>query len=169
MLQHRGQDSAGVVTGDGPRFHEHKANGLVSDVFKDQSTIDGLAGSVGLGHVRYPTAGTASAAEAQPFFVNSPLGIYLIHNGNLTNADELRAMLEGSASFFSRHLRTQSDSEVRGAESARGGGGAAPCRLAPAAAPTRAPLLPRSCSTCLPTRSTARTSAACRPRRATRL
>jgi amidophosphoribosyltransferase len=112
MLQHRGQDSAGIVTTDGPRFHEHKANGLVADVFRDQATLDGLAGSVGLGHVRYPTAGTASAAEAQPFFVNSPLGIYLIHNGNLTNTDELRTMLEGSASFFSRHLRTQSDSEV---------------------------------------------------------
>lgn len=112
MLQHRGQDSAGIVTADGPRFHETKANGLVADVFRDQATVDALKGRVGMGHVRYPTAGTASAAEAQPFFVNSPLGIYLIHNGNLTNTDALRATLEGSASFFSRHLRTQSDSEV---------------------------------------------------------
>ena len=71
-----------------------------------------MQGSVGLGHVRYPTAGSASAAEAQPFFVNSPLGIYLVHNGNLTNTEQLRNALEGSESFFSRHLRTQSDSEV---------------------------------------------------------
>jgi len=68
---------------------------------------------VGIGHVRYPTAGSASAQEAQPFFVNSPLGVYLIHNGNLTNVDELREALEGSQSFFSRHLRTDSDSEAR--------------------------------------------------------
>lgn len=146
MLQHRGQDSAGMVTVresflfflsserakqrkkthffflkkkkktllqvDGPKFHEYKANGLVSDVFRDQETVDALQGSVGLGHVRYPTAGSASAAEAQPFFVNSPLGIYLVHNGNLTNTEQLREALEGSESFFSRHLRTQSDSEV---------------------------------------------------------
>ncbi len=77
------------------------------------------AGNVGIGHVRYPTAGSASAQEAQPFFVNSPLGVYLIHNGNLTNVDELREALEGSQSFFSRHLRTDSDSEAR----ARRGGG----------------------------------------------
>ncbi len=70
------------------------------------------AGNVGIGHVRYPTAGTLSASEAQPFFVNSPLGIYLIHNGNLTNTDALRATLNSSQSFFNRHLRTDSDSEV---------------------------------------------------------
>ena len=69
-------------------------------------------GNVGIGHVRYPTAGSASAQEAQPFFVNSPLGIYLIHNGNLTNVETLRHTLEGSQSFFNRHLRTDSDSEV---------------------------------------------------------
>lgn len=67
---------------------------------------------MGIGHVRYPTAGTLSAQEAQPFFVNSPLGIYLIHNGNITNAPELRQLLQGSHSFFNRHLRTGSDSEV---------------------------------------------------------
>ncbi len=72
----------------------------------------GWAGNVGIGHVRYPTAGSSSAQEAQPFFVNSPLGMYLIHNGNLTNTEELRAGLEGSQSFFNRHLRTDSDSEV---------------------------------------------------------
>lgn len=71
-----------------------------------------FSGSVGIGHVRYPTAGSASAQEAQPFFVNSPLGIYLIHNGNLTNTDELRDMLNSSSSFFNRHLKTDSDSEV---------------------------------------------------------
>lgn len=71
-----------------------------------------LVGSVGIGHVRYPTAGSASAQEAQPFFVNSPLGIYLIHNGNLTNTADLREMLNSSHSFFNRHMKTDSDSEV---------------------------------------------------------
>lgn len=112
MLQHRGQDSAGMVSTDWDRFQEFKANGLVKDVFDKQATLDKLAGPVGIGHVRYPTAGSASAQEAQPFFVNSPLGIYLIHNGNLTNTDHLRGMLEGSKSFFNRHLKTSSDSEV---------------------------------------------------------
>ena len=70
------------------------------------------AGSCGIGHVRYPTAGSLTAQEAQPFFVNSPLGIYLIHNGNLTNPGPLRARLSSSQSYFSRHLRTESDSEV---------------------------------------------------------
>lgn len=70
------------------------------------------AGRAGIGHVRYPTAGSASAQEAQPFFVNSPLGIFLIHNGNVTNAAELREGLNSSNSFFNRHLRTDSDSEV---------------------------------------------------------
>ena len=75
-------------------------------------TASGHAGNAGIGHVRYPTAGSSSAQEAQPFFVNSPLGIYLIHNGNLTNTSSLRQSLEGSQSFFNRHLRTDSDSEV---------------------------------------------------------
>ena len=112
MLQHRGQDSAGIVTCDGEKFYEYKANGLVKDVFDDQSILDTLRGETGIGHVRYPTAGSSSAQEAQPFFVNSPLGIYLIHNGNLTNTDELRKLLNSSTSFFNRHLRTYSDSEV---------------------------------------------------------
>ena len=112
MLQHRGQDSAGMVTTDGYKFHEYKANGLVKDVFDNQDLLNTLEGSCGIGHVRYPTAGTSSAQEAQPFFVNSPLGIYLIHNGNLTNTEQLRMMLESSTSFFNRHLRTSSDSEV---------------------------------------------------------
>ena len=113
MLQHRGQDAAGMVTYDGKSFREVKDNGLASDVFADKSRMEKLSeGRMGLGHVRYPTAGSLSAAEAQPFFVNSPLGIYLVHNGNLTNADELREVLRGSDSFFNRHLRTNSDSEV---------------------------------------------------------
>lgn len=112
MLQHRGQDSAGMVTTDGEKFYEHKANGLVKDVFDEQHTLDALKGWSGIGHVRYPTAGSSSAQEAQPFFVNSPLGIYLIHNGNLTNTSQLREMLNSSTSFFNRHLRTYSDSEV---------------------------------------------------------
>eukprot|EP00882_Tetradesmus_deserticola_P017773 GHRQ01019063.1.p1 GENE.GHRQ01019063.1~~GHRQ01019063.1.p1 ORF type:complete len:382 (+),score=184.25 GHRQ01019063.1:509-1654(+) len=112
MLQHRGQDSAGMVTTDWAKFWEFKDNGLVKDVFAKKSVMDKLTGHVGIGHVRYPTAGSASAQEAQPFFVNSPLGIYLIHNGNLTNTDELRDMLNSSSSFFNRHLKTDSDSEV---------------------------------------------------------
>jgi hypothetical protein len=74
MLQHRGQDSAGMVTTDWSRFVEKKENGLVKDVFHNKKIMDNLPGNVGIGHVRYPTAGTSSALEAQPFFVNSPLG-----------------------------------------------------------------------------------------------
>ena len=106
MLQHRGQDSAGMVTYDGNRFKEKKDNGLVKDVF-DKSAMKYLDGHIGMGHVRYPTAGGLSATEAQPFFVNQPLGIYMIHNGNLTNADQLR-----EEELNNRHLRTGSDSEV---------------------------------------------------------
>ncbi|GFR45506.1 hypothetical protein Agub_g6894 [Astrephomene gubernaculifera] len=112
MLQHRGQDSAGMVTTDWSRFKEHKENGLVKDVFGKQELMDSMKGHCGIAHVRYPTAGSSSAQEAQPFFVNSPLGIYLIHNGNLTNTEELRGLLNSSRSFFNRHLRTDSDSEV---------------------------------------------------------
>jgi len=112
MLQHRGQDSAGMVTTDWEKFKEFKENGLVKDVFADQRLMDSMMGSCGIAHVRYPTAGSSSAQEAQPFFVNSPLGIYLIHNGNLTNTAEMREILNSSRSFFNRHLRTDSDSEV---------------------------------------------------------
>ena len=108
MLQHRGQDSAGMVTCDGEFFHERKDNGLVKDVFLPRHTSL-LKGSMGLGHVRYPTAGSLSVKEAQPFFVNAPLGIYLIHNGNLTNTEELRERIQTG---YRRHLRTTSDSEV---------------------------------------------------------
>eukprot|EP00798_Chlamydomonas_sp_ICE-L_P021025 gene21025-27892_t len=92
MLQHRGQDSAGMVTTDWNKFKEYKENGLVKDVFGDEAVMAKL--------------------NAQPFFVNSPLGMYLIHNGNLTNTDRLREVLNSSSSFFNRHLRTDSDSEV---------------------------------------------------------
>ncbi|KUP92213.1 amidophosphoribosyltransferase [Tritonibacter horizontis] len=108
MLQHRGQDASGIVTyGDG-FFHERKANGLVKDVFNARDA-DTLIGRIGMGHVRYPTAGSLAASEAQPFFVNAPYGIYLVHNGNITNTAEQRAKVTGK---YSRHLRTNSDSEI---------------------------------------------------------
>ncbi|MFN3397927.1 MAG: amidophosphoribosyltransferase [Sulfurimicrobium sp.] len=109
VLQHRGQDAAGIVTSDGATFHMHKANGLVADVFRTRN-MRALLGNVGIGHVRYPTAGDAfSAAEAQPFYVNSPFGIVLGHNGNLTNASQLRKDLFRQDL---RHVNTTSDSEV---------------------------------------------------------
>ena len=91
MLQHRGQDAAGMVTLKNGRFYERKKNGLVADVFAERH-FDKLKGALGLGHVRYPTAGTESAREAQPFFANAPFGIFLVHNGNLTNTDDLRTL-----------------------------------------------------------------------------
>ncbi len=85
VLQHRGQDAAGMVTSDGASLNLRKGNGLVRDVFRQQH-MQRLLGRVGIGHVRYPTAGSSSSAEAQPMYVNSPYGISLAHNGNLTNA-----------------------------------------------------------------------------------
>ncbi|MBT4161672.1 MAG: amidophosphoribosyltransferase [Gammaproteobacteria bacterium] len=108
VLQHRGQDAAGMVTCDGDRLHLRKRNGLVRDVFR-QNHMDMLRGNMGIGHVRYPTAGTSSSAEAQPMYVNSPFGICLAHNGNLTNADELN---EDLFRADRRHINTNSDSEV---------------------------------------------------------
>lgn len=108
LLQHRGQDAAGIVTSDGNKFHLRKGNGLVSDVFHADNMIQ-LVGNMGIGHVRYPTAGCSSAAEAQPFYVNSPYGIALAHNGNLTNAAELKAQLYRDDL---RHINTESDSEI---------------------------------------------------------
>ncbi len=108
LLQHRGQDAAGMVTCDGDRLNLRKHNGLVRDVFRQQH-MDMLRGNMGIAHVRYPTAGTSSSAEAQPMYVNSPFGICLAHNGNLTNADELN---EDLFRADRRHINTNSDSEV---------------------------------------------------------
>ncbi len=108
MLQHRGQDSAGIVVCDGNKLNLRKDNGQVSDVFHTRHMLK-LTGNMGIGHVRYPTAGCSSSAEAQPFYVNSPYGITLAHNGNLTNAEQLKAELYQSDL---RHINTESDSEV---------------------------------------------------------
>ncbi|MDO4698153.1 MAG: amidophosphoribosyltransferase [Pasteurellaceae bacterium] len=108
LLQHRGQDAAGIVTIDAEnRFRLRKANGLVSDVFRQEHMLR-LQGNIGIGHVRYPTAGSSSVSEAQPFYVNSPYGLTLVHNGNLTNNSELKALL---FSMAKRHVNTNSDSE----------------------------------------------------------
>ncbi|WP_394201023.1 amidophosphoribosyltransferase [Shewanella waksmanii] len=107
VLQHRGQDAAGIVTVDGSAFRLRKANGLVKDVFEPKH-MQRLQGNAGIGHVRYPTAGSSSASEAQPFYVNSPFGISLAHNGNLTNTVALHERLVKQR----RHVNTTSDSEV---------------------------------------------------------
>ncbi|WP_340621164.1 amidophosphoribosyltransferase [Xenorhabdus siamensis] len=109
VLQHRGQDAAGIATIDGNNeFRLRKANGLVKDVFETRHMLR-LQGTIGIGHVRYPTAGSSSASEAQPFYVNSPFGITLAHNGNLTNSHELKKILFENAR---RHVNTTSDSEI---------------------------------------------------------
>ncbi|MCB6185260.1 amidophosphoribosyltransferase [Leeia sp. TBRC 13508] len=108
ILQHRGQDAAGIVTANGNSFHMHKGNGLVRDVFRTRN-MRSLIGSSGIAHVRYPTAGSSSVAESQPFYVNSPFGIVLAHNGNLTNADQLKKEMY---QLDLRHINTNSDSEV---------------------------------------------------------
>jgi len=109
LLQHRGQDAAGIVTQQERKFFMHKAKGMVRDVFRTRN-MRALPGNAGLGQVRYPTAGNAySEEEAQPFYVNAPFGIVLVHNGNLTNAQALKAELFSSDH---RHINTESDSEV---------------------------------------------------------
>ncbi|HWI80265.1 MAG TPA: amidophosphoribosyltransferase [Ramlibacter sp.] len=109
LLQHRGQDAAGIVTQQERKFFMHKAKGMVRDVFRTRN-MRALPGNAGLGQVRYPTAGNAySEEEAQPFYVNAPFGIVLVHNGNLTNAQALKAEL---FTTDHRHINTESDSEV---------------------------------------------------------
>ena len=108
ILQHRGQDAAGIVTCEGAHLHLRKSNGLVRDVFHTRHMLR-LRGNMGIGHVRYPTAGCESSAEAQPFYVNSPYGITLAHNGNLINAKAIKDILYREDL---RHINTDSDSEV---------------------------------------------------------
>jgi amidophosphoribosyltransferase len=109
MLQHRGQDAAGICTAEGHMFHMHKGRGLTRDVFRTRD-MRNLTGNIGIAHCRYPTAGNAfNSAEAQPFYVNSPFGVTLGHNGNLINTDALRREL---FSDDNRHINTTSDSEV---------------------------------------------------------
>ncbi|HNN33235.1 MAG TPA: amidophosphoribosyltransferase, partial [Ottowia sp.] len=109
LLQHRGQDAAGIVTQQERKFFMHKARGMVRDVFRTRN-MRALPGTTGLGQVRYPTAGSAdSEEEAQPFYVGAPFGLVLVHNGNLTNAPALKAEL---FSTDHRHINTESDSEV---------------------------------------------------------
>ncbi len=108
VLQHRGQDAAGIVTCEGDKLYLRKDTGLARDVFHTGHMIQ-LRGNMGLGHVRYPTAGATCSAEAQPFYVNSPYGIVLAHNGNLTNAEALKHDLFAEDL---RHINTESDSEI---------------------------------------------------------
>jgi amidophosphoribosyltransferase len=108
LLQHRGQDAAGIATNHSSMFSMHKANGLVRDVFRTRN-MRALQGNTGIGHCRYPTAGSSSEEEAQPFYVNAPFGITLAHNGNLTNQAALREELFRNDR---RHINTDSDSEV---------------------------------------------------------
>src|ERR1700676_1960187 len=108
VLQHRGQDAAGIATSVDGELYTRKGSGLVRDVFQKNHMLD-PKGNYGIGHVRYPTAGCDSASEAQPFYVNAPYGICIAHNGNLTNATELAEVIIREDR---RHLNTESDSEV---------------------------------------------------------
>ena len=107
ILQHRGQDAAGIVTADKGRLNMFKNNGHVSEVF-DQKELQALTGNVGIGHVRYPTAGGSCTEEAQPFYTSAPFGIAIAHNGNLTNTEELKLQMQSEH----RYINTKSDSEL---------------------------------------------------------
>ena len=109
MLQHRGQDAAGIMTHDREHLYLRKGSGLVRDVFHADEHMATLRGNMGIGHVRYPTAGCTTQAEAQPLYTNTPFGVALVHNGNLTNTDELKQSLFQEDR---RHINTDSDSEV---------------------------------------------------------
>ena len=108
VLQHRGQDAAGIVTSDSDNISHRRANGLVRDVFRSKH-MSNLKGSMGIGHVRYPTAGSSSAAEAQPFYTNTPFGVSLAHNGNLNNTTDI---INGLLEYDHRRINTSSDSEA---------------------------------------------------------
>jgi len=107
VLHHRGQDAAGIITISNNRLNLRKDNGTVADVFTQESVVN-LRGNIGLGHVRYPTAGGSRSCEAQPLYTNFPFGIAIAHNGNLTNTDNLVQKMKSAH----RHVNTDSDSEV---------------------------------------------------------
>ena len=108
VLQHRGQDAAGIVTSDSRNICHRRANGLVRDVFRERH-MEKLHGSMGIGHVRYPTAGSSSSDEAQPFYTNTPFGVSLAHNGNLNNTSDI---ISGLLEYDHRRINTSSDSEA---------------------------------------------------------
>ena len=108
VLQHRGQDAAGIVTSDSDNIYHRRANGLVRDVFRAKH-MSNLLGQMGMGHVRYPTAGSSSVAEAQPFYTNTPFGVSLAHNGNLNNTTDI---INGLLEYDHRRINTSSDSEA---------------------------------------------------------